>query len=90
MAASGFPGNVQISVLVFLKGLATPIVLYAENAAQLYDEIKGLIKGANPQAPRLVEKPGLGPLKKVSFLDTEISGVAMQVDPVLSQTGSGR
>lgn len=87
MATSGFTGNAQVSILVFLKGLATPIVLYAENTAQLYDEIKGIIKAANPQAPRLVEKPGLGPLKKVAFLDTEISGVAVQVDPVLSQVG---
>jgi len=84
---STFPGNVQVSVLVFLKGLATPIVLYADNATQLYEEIKGTIKSANPQAPRLIEKPGLGPLKKVAFLDTEVSGVAMQVDPVLSQLG---
>lgn len=87
MSTPGFPSNVQVSILVFLKGLATPIVLYAENTAQLYDELKSIIKSANPQAPRLVEKPGMGPLKKVAFLDTEVSGVAMQVDPVLSQVG---
>jgi hypothetical protein len=73
--------NVQISILVFLKSLATPVVLYAENPTQLYDEIKQIIKSANPTAPKLIEKPGVGPLKKVAFLDTELSGVAMQVDP---------
>lgn len=77
--------NLQFSVLVFLKSLATPVVLYADNATQLYEEIKQIIKTANPQAPKLIEKPGQGPLKKVCFLDTELSGVAIQVDPILSQ-----
>ena len=86
MASPGFlPTNIQVSVLVLLKSLATPIVLYADNASQLYEEIKGIIKSANPQTPRLIEKPGLGPLKRVAFLDTEVAGVAMQVDPVLGQ-----
>lgn len=75
--------NMQVSVLVFLKSLATPVVLYADNATQLYEEMKQIITSANPQSPKLIEKPGMGPLKKVSFLDTEIGGVAMQVDPVL-------
>ncbi len=79
------PPNMQISVLVFMKSLATPLVLYAENANQLYDEIKQLIRAASPQSPKLVEKQGAGPLKKVSFLDTEISGVAMQLEPVFGQ-----
>lgn len=73
--------NVQISVLVFLKSLATPVVLYSDNPTQLYEEMKQIIKSANPAAPKLVEKPGVGPLKKVCIIDTEISGVAMQVDP---------
>jgi hypothetical protein len=71
----------QFSILVFLKSLATPVVLYADNPTQLYEEMKSIIKQANPQAPKLVEKPGVGPLKKVCFLDTELSGVAIQVDP---------
>lgn len=80
MAAVG-PQPPQFSVLVFMKSLATPVVLYADNPAQLYEEIKQIIKMANPATPKLIEKPGVGPLKKVSFLDTELSGVAMQVDP---------
>lgn len=75
--------NVQLSVLVFLKSLSAPVVLYAENATQLYEEIKQVIRTASPQSPKLIEKQGMGPLKKVCFLDTEVSGVAMQVDPVL-------
>lgn len=86
--STNVPANVQVSVLVFLKSLATPVVLYTDNPNQLYDEIKAIIKSANAASPRLIEKPGVGPLKKVSFLDTEVSGVAVQVDPVLAQTGS--
>ena len=76
--------NAQISVLVFMKALSTPVVLYAENPTQLYEEIKQLIRAANSQSPKLIEKQGVGPLKKVSFLDTELSGVALQMDPVLA------
>ncbi len=71
----------QLSVLVFLKSLATPLVLYAENPTALYDEIKQIVRAANPQAPKLIEKQGMGPLKKVAFLDTEVSGVAVQLEP---------
>jgi hypothetical protein len=87
MSASqpSLPPNMQISVLVFMKSLATPLVLYADNANQLYDDIKQLIKTANPHTPKLVEKQGVGPLKKVAFLDTEVSGVAMQLEPVFGQ-----
>jgi hypothetical protein len=79
---ASLPPNMQLTVLVFLKSLATPVVLYADNAMQLYDELKQIIKSASPQAPKLIEKQGVGPLKKVSFLDTELSGVALQADPV--------
>lgn len=72
----------QLSVLVFLKSLAAPVVLYADNATALYEEMKQVIKTAKPAAPKLIEKPGAGPLKRVCFLDTELSGVALQVDPV--------
>ena len=84
MSSSSIPSNIQVSVLVFLKSLSTPVVLYADNATQLYEEIKQIIRAANAQSPKLIEKPGVGPIKKVAFLDTEISGVAMQLDPVLS------
>jgi hypothetical protein len=79
---ASLPPNMQLTVLVFLKSLATPVVLYADNAMQLYDELKQIIKSASQQAPKLIEKQGVGPLKKVSFLDTELSGVALQADPV--------
>jgi hypothetical protein len=84
-SSSTLPPNMQVSVLVFMKSLATPLVLYADNANQLYEEMKQLIRSANVQAPKLIEKQGVGPLKKVSFLDTEVSGVAVQLEPVFGQ-----
>lgn len=79
------PPNVQIAVLVFMKALSTPVVLYSDNPTQLYEELKRVIQAANPASPKLIEKPGVGPLKKVAFLDTEVAGVAMQVDPTTTR-----
>ena len=70
------PGN--YAVLVFMKSMAAPIVLYSDNPVTLYEEVKRHIQQANPATPKLLEKPGAGPLKKVAFLDTEIAGVALQ------------
>jgi hypothetical protein len=77
------PPQFQTSVLVFLQGLASPIVLYAEQPLQLYDELKSIIKAAQPGAPKLIEKPGIGPLRKVAFLDVQLAGVAIQGEPNL-------
>jgi hypothetical protein len=68
------------SVLVFLRYLAAPVVLYSDNPITLYDEIRRHIQQATPASPKLLEKAGAGPLKKVSFFDTEITGVAIQTD----------
>jgi hypothetical protein len=81
---SSVPPNMQISVLVFMKSLATPLVLYADNPTALYDEMKQIIRSANVQTPKLIEKQGVGPLKKVAFLDTEVSGVAVQLEPAFN------
>lgn len=81
---SSVPPNMQISVLVFMKSLATPLVLYADNPTALYDEMKQIVRSANAQTPKLIEKQGVGPLKKVAFLDTEVSGVAVQLEPAFN------
>lgn len=83
ISPQGLPAGVQVSVLVFLRSLSTPVVLYADQPTQLYEEMKRIIQAANPKMPKLIEKTGVGPLKKVSLLDTEISGVALQADPLL-------
>lgn len=81
--------HTAMHVLVLMRALATPLVLYADNPMQLYDELRAVIRAANPQSPKLIEKQGVGPLKKVAFLDTEVAGVAIQVDPGLSAPAGG-
>lgn len=78
------PGTPPFAVLIFLKTLSTPVVLYSENPTQLYEEMKQIIRSSNVQTPKLIEKPGVGPLKKFSFVDTELSGVALQSEPAIS------
>jgi len=69
------------ALLVFLKVVAPPMVLYVDNPEETYAEIRKIIAGAHQQAPKLVEKFGKGPLKKISVLDTQIAGVAIQEEP---------
>jgi hypothetical protein len=66
------------TVLVFLRYLAAPIVLYSDNPVSLYDEVKRAMQQATHENPKLLEKQGIGPLKKVAFWDTEITGCALQ------------
>jgi hypothetical protein len=76
------------TVLVFLKSLATPIVLFTEHPQHTYDEIKELMKHVHAATPKLIEKHTIGPLRYVSFWDTELAGVALQVDPAHASGGS--
>ena len=70
--------QIKRPVLVFLKNGGPPLVLYTEDSEALYDEIKQIIVKATSSAPKLIEKTGNGPLKKVSFIDTHVAGVAIQ------------
>jgi hypothetical protein len=65
-------------VLVFLSSLAAPVALYAESPLTLFEEIKRIMQQAQVSAPKLIEKTGMGPLKKVAFLDINVIGVALQ------------
>ena len=69
-------------VLIFLKIVGPPLVLYVDNSEVLYQEIKQIISSANEQAPKIIEKVGKGPLKKLAVLDTQIAGVALQEENV--------
>lgn len=69
------------ALLVFLKVVAPPLVLYVDNPDETYAEIRRIIETANLRAPRIIEKQGKGPLKKLSVLDTQIAGVAIQEEP---------
>ena len=69
------------TVLVFLKSLATPIVLFTQDAQQTYEELKEILRKVHASSPKLIEKKTIGPLRLVSFWDTELAGFALQVDP---------
>ena len=73
------------AVLVFLKSLATPLVLYTPNVQETFADIKDAMKNAKVATPKLIEKETLGPLKFVFFWDTEIAGAALQMEMVQQQ-----
>ncbi len=70
------------AVLIFLKAVAPPMVFYVDNPEEVYIEVKQIIKSASPTTPKLVEKTGNGPLKKLAVLDVQLAGVAIQEEPV--------
>ena len=77
MAQQFNPQNIKkrTPVLVFLKGSTAPLVLYVENAEELYAELQQSIKSA---AAVLIEKETLGPLKKVCFISNQVAALAIQ------------
>ena len=70
------------AVLIFLKTVAPPLVLYVDNPEELYEEIKTLI--SKPLSAKLMEKAGKGPLKKFCVPENMIAGVAIQEEPQIS------
>lgn len=70
------------AILVFLKVVAPPLVLYVDNPDETYSEIIRIIENANARTPKMIEKCGKGPLKRLAMLDTQIAGVAVQEEPV--------
>lgn len=77
--ATQFSGTPQVktrtALLIFIKGSSAPIVLYVENPKAVYEELQQLLK---TQAPTLIEKEGVGPIKKVTFNMNQVSAVALQ------------
>ena len=65
----------RVSVLVFLKGAAAPLVLYVENPIELYNELIGYVGSS---ANKVIEKDTNGPIKRVAFCTSQISAIAMQ------------
>ncbi len=77
--ASQFAGQniqIKISLLIFLKGSVAPIVLYFEDPKKVYDDIQHVLKETS--APKMIELEAAGPIKKVSLMSSEISGLALQ------------
>ena len=65
----------RTALVLFLKGVATPVLLYFDNPQAVYMEMKQLMKSPSPV---LVEKEANGPVKRIAFVSTQISGVVLQ------------
>ena len=68
----------RTALVLFLKSVATPVLLYFDNPQAVYLEMKQLMKSPSPV---LVEKEANGPVKKIAFVSTQISGVVLQEEP---------
>lgn len=77
--AQQFPGNAQIktktALVIFVKGSTAPIAIYTENPQADYKELQEVLKAPTQ---KLIEKDGLGPIKKVSVIANQIAAVALQ------------
>jgi len=67
----------KLSLVVFIKGSSTPLILYVENPIAVYNEFLQAIKTSSAGA-KLIEKETLGPIKKIAILSTQIASVALQ------------
>ena len=72
----------RTALLVFGKSWAQPLVLYFENPTEIYEEIQNLIR-ISASTPKLIEYRPIGPIKRVTIYSNQISGVALQEEPIL-------
>ena len=70
------------AILIFCKDVASPMVLYFDNAEKVYEDLKALI---NSTEIKMVEFEPIGPIKKASLLSSNIMGVALQEEKYLTQ-----
>lgn len=84
MAQQQAQGKIQVrhAVLVFCKDMASPLVLYFDNAQKIYDGLKAII---NSQEVKMLEFEPIGPIRKASILSDRIVGVALQEERYLVQ-----
>ena len=84
MAQQQVQGKIQVrnAVLVFCKDMASPMILYFDNAQKIYDGLKAVI---NSQEVKMLEFEPVGPIKKASILSDRIVGVAIQEERYLVQ-----
>ena len=72
----------RTAVLVFCKDMASPMVLYFDNAQKIYDDLRALV---NSTEVKLVEFEPIGPIKKATILSDRIVGVALQEERYIVQ-----
>ncbi len=63
---------------MFLKGSATPVVMYFDNPQAVYAELKQLMKSPTPV---LVEKEPIGPIKNFVLFQHKMAGLVLQEEP---------
>ena len=84
MSQQQVQGNIQVrwAVLIFCKDVASPMVLYFDNAEKVYEDLKALI---NSTEVKMVEFEPIGPIKRASLLSSNIMGVALQEERYMVQ-----
>ena len=77
-------GQIQTrnAVLVFCKDLATPLVLYFDNADKIYEDLKTIL---NSTEVKLLEFEPIGPIKKATVMSDKIVSIALQEEKYLVQ-----
>ncbi|MCQ2789982.1 MAG: hypothetical protein MJ229_06365 [bacterium] len=73
------PPRTRTTLVIFLKGAATPVALFVENPVADYNELQQLLK---VPTPKIYEKEGQGPIKKLSVPVNQILAVALQDVPM--------
>ncbi|HIQ88594.1 TPA: hypothetical protein IAA68_02055 [Candidatus Galligastranaerophilus faecipullorum] len=67
--------KIKTAVLIFLKNLSAPLVLYFDNPQEVYGELREVV---NTPVNKVFEFEPNGPIKKVCIQASQISGVALQ------------
>ena len=66
----------KTAFVVFIKGSIAPVMLYLDDPIKVYENVQSIIRGA--QQPKIFEIEANGPIKKVTFVTSEITGCALQ------------
>ena len=66
----------KTAFVVFVKGSIAPVMLYLDDPVKVYENVQSIIRGAQP--PKIFEIEANGPVKKVTFVTSEITGCALQ------------
>ena len=69
------------ALLLFVKSIATPIILYFENPDEEYKKIQQIL--AKPSTGRVLEFTPKGPIKFFSVIDNQLSAVGLQEEAAL-------
>lgn len=81
MAQPYQPLQPRKALLLFIKNVSTPIILYFDNPDEEYRNIQQII--AKPSAGRLLEFKPKGPIKFFSVPDNQIVAVGLQEEAAL-------